>query len=259
MLRKIAFLVVCLVVIGLPIAAHASNRVIFVLVDAKENRAYIPEGTVLPPGLHIRANRALIGPGGIFMDDTAGRHLQRTLSPKRERLNAPPLVFEYAPAERFEAARARYYAKHPETGRQPQTETDVCNEVDVSDSRTGAYDTYYDSFASVACVPSGTLYVNNYYTWTFTATGEYSDDDERIDPYVGISDLNNNFNCYHPITSYEGYPTCNASATTQFTNTACTNTVYTYGLLYKIEYTNDPYHDNYYGFNLEVDWCCAFH
>src|SRR5436309_2339487 len=148
MTRKMVLLLVCLVVVGLPIAAHASSRVIFVLVDAKANRAYAPEET---------------------------------------------------------------------------------------------------------------LYANNYYNWSFIVTGDYSDSDGRISPYVGISSADNNYNCYHPIIYNESGPTCTASAYTQFTGNCCVNTVYTYALLYKIEYTNDPYHDNYYGFNFEVDWGTAFY
>ena len=79
----------------------------------------------------------------------------------------------------------------------------------------------------------------------------------EYDPGVGIYDLNNNFNCYRAY-NYD-YVSCNATNTTVWTNTACTNHVHAWGLLYKIEYTNDPYHDNYLGFELDVDNCAAFY
>ena len=79
------------------------------------------------------------------------------------------------------------------------------------------------------------------------------------DPAVGIYDLNNNFNCYDAYQYSGDLGQCTASNTTVWTNTGCTNHVHGWGLLYVIEYTNDPYHDNYYGFNFEVDWGTAFY
>jgi|GEM_PF-3205070 len=259
MFRKSLLVLLGCLVLGLPVTASAGDRVLYVLVDAQHQRAYVPEGTVLPPGLKIRAEPLHFQTPSL-MDGPLFHAPHRGAAAKH--LTSAPLVFEYAPSERFEVARQHYLAKHPAStsgSHRAEPATDDCFDVYVSDSQVGAYDTYYDGLTSRVCVPSGTLYVGYSYTWTFTVTGDYSDDDFRIDPYVGISDNDNNFNCFHAITWGESGPTCSASATTQVTNTYCVNTVYTFGLLYKIEYTNDPYHDNYYGFVLEVDWCTAFY
>lgn len=248
MLRRSLLVVVCFLVASMPLAAYG-ERVLYVLVDTEHHRALIPEGSVLPAGLQIRMERAPANFAGPLLHDP-----HRAMGSKHQRITSPPLVFEYAPIERFEAARVHYAATHHRADT-----ADSCFSVYVSDSQVGVYDTYYDGLTSTACGPSGSWIPGNSYLWSFTVTGDYSDADPRIGPYVGISDNDSNFYCYHPLIFNESYPSCSASATTLLTNTYCVNTVYTYGLLYKIEYTNDPYHDNYYGFNFEVDWCTAFY
>jgi len=261
MFRKGVLLFVCLLVsVGFAVAAQAANRVIYVLVDSTANRAYVPEGTVLPDGLTIRARQLFAADGDSILDRSLrGKML---FGAKREHLlRTPPLVFEYAPAAKFETMRAQYEAKHAGAGPGPhkaQPASDYCYDVYASQDNTGLYGTYTDGITSTFCGWNNTV-VGYSYSWSFTVTGDWSDVDNRIGPGVGINDANSNFYCYDPY-SYQGDTgQCTATATTVWTNTACTNHVHAWGLLYKIEYTNDPYVDNYLGFELDIDNCTTFY
>jgi hypothetical protein len=250
-------------VFALAVQMHAADRVIYVLVDPAAHRAYIPEGTVLPEGLQIRT-RALTSSGDTVLpeiDRSFRLNFAKALNAKRsETAAAPPLVFEYAPASRFEKARQRYEVKHRTAGGlgHPVANSDYCYDVYASQENTGLYGTYTDGITSTFCGNYNTV-VGYAYPWSFTVTGDYSDKDNRIDPAVGIYDLNNNFNCYDAYAYGGDLGQCNATATTVWTNTACTNHVHAWGLLYYIEYTNDPYHDNYLGFELDIDNCTTFY
>ena len=240
---------------------QAANRVIYVVVDPAAHRAYVPEGTVLPEGLQIRATAlAAREPAALPEIDRSFRlEFARRMNAKRSEATTAPLIFEYAPAERFETARQRYEAKHhtPSVAGRPVTTSDYCTDVYVTQQNTGVYDTYTDGITSTFCGNYNTV-VGYPYSWSYTVTGDYTFKDNSIDPGVGIYDLNNNFNCYH---EYQ-YDTlqCTATNTTVFTNTACTNHVHAWGLLYVIEYTNEQYgHDNYLAFWIDIDNCTTFY
>jgi len=242
--------------------AQAANRVIYVLIDPATNRAYIPDGTVLPQGLQIRAGKmkSVDRDAAPQLGRSFRRSFAKAMSTRPGEFQTPPLVFEYAPAERFEAAQKRYEAKHaPASGaRRVEPLSDYCLDIYVSQQNTGIYDTYTDGITSTFCGNYGTV-VGNAYPWSFTVTGDYSYKDNNIDPAVGIYDLNNNYNCYDAYQYNGDLGQCSASNTTVWTNTGCTDHVHAWGLLYVIEYTNDPYHDNYLGFELDIDWCTTFY
>ena len=241
-------------------SAQAGNRVLYVVVDPAAHRAYVPEGTVLPEGLRIRASAVESRESTAMpeIDRSFRNGLAKSLNAKRSPSAVAPLIFEYASAERFEAARRQYEATHHTSGGlgHPAPNYDYCYDVYVTQQNTGIYDTYTNSLTSTFCANYNTV-VGYSYPWSFTVTGDWTDKDNRIDPGVGIYDDNNNFNCYHAY-NYD-YLSCNATATTVWTNTGCTNHVHAWGLLYKIEYTNDPYHDNYLGFELDIDNCTTFY
>ena len=259
MIKKGVWLLVSLFVFGLPLAAQANN-VLFVVVDAKANRAYVPEGSVLPHGLQIRAERA---DAPSIMDRPDWRRgLALPLRPAlaQKRITAPAMVFEYAPAERFAEARRQYEAQHgPSSSRIKATDDRYCLDVYVTQQNTGIYGTYTNGLTATFCGPYNTV-VGNAYLWEYIVTGDYSDDDIYINPYVGISDDNNHYNCYDEYYYSGDLGQCTASNTTVWTNTGCTDNVYLYGQLYVIEYMpQDPYHDSYVGFNLQVTFCTTFY
>ena len=244
MYRRTAFLILVLS-IALPIAAHADG-VLLIVVDVKQNRAYVPEGTILPPGLQIRAERADVG------------RALRQRAPKLERISAPPLVFEYAPAERFVEARQQYEAQRASHSSRFKANEDRACAPDyyVTVTNSGIYGTYTKGLTGHFCSPTTTV-PGQSYLWEFTAYGDYSDVDFRINPYVAISDTNGNFSCYAEYYS-PGTQSCYASAVTPKTGNFCENNVTLSSLVYVIEYTNDPYHDNYVGFNLQITYCTDF-
>lgn len=255
MFRRHGLLFVSLLVAGLPLAAQAADNVIFVLFDAKQHRAYIPEGTVLPQGLQLRAERI----GAERAAPRGPRTMLRMITPTpKTRIAAPPLVFEYAPAARFEQARKQYEARNPSRPSRIKAHEDrACTDVYVTASNTGIYGTYSDGLTGRFCAPTTTV-TGNSYLWEFFVIGDYSDDDFRINPYVSIGDIDGNFTCYDEYLYSGDTGSCGASAVTQKTGYFCQDTVTAFGQLYVIEYTNDPYHDNYLGFNLEIDFCTDF-
>jgi hypothetical protein len=262
MFKKSALLIVSVfVAFGFASAARA-NHVVYVLVDAAANRAYIPEGTVLPPGLQIRARSVgAVDPAALpEIDRSFRRSFAKAMGVKHGELPAAPLVFEYAPAARFAAMQKQYETKHPSAsgGLHAAPLSDYCWDVYASQENTGIYGTYTDGITLTFCANYNTV-VGYAYPWSFTVTGDFSDKDSRIDPAVGIYDLNNNFNCYDAYQYSGDLGQCTASNTTVWTNSGCTNHVHGWGLLYVIEYTNDPYHDNYLGFELDIDICTTFY
>ena len=242
MLKRVLFL---LVVVGIPLAAHAaSNSTIFVLVDPAAARAYIPEGTVLPHGFQVRAEPFVIANGL--------RHARPAAGPKR--LHSAPLVFQYAPAERFENARKQYEQR---AGTRRVQSNDVgCVDIYVSGSNSGPQWTYYDGFTLTFCGEVNKT-VGYSYLWQFTATGDYTDDDEYADPWVAIDDDNHNYYCFYEQYGY-GVPSCSTSNTTVWTNTGCTDWVHGYAQLYAIEW-QQGYVPYYVGFSFQIDMCTTFY
>jgi hypothetical protein len=228
-------------------AAYAANGPIFILVDPVAGRAYVPQGTVLPQGLQVRAQP--------FIAYKALRHVRPSFTGKQQ-VQTPPLVFEYAPAERFEAARKQYEERHGASQGRVQANSVGCVDTYVSGSNSGPRWTYYDGLNLHFCGEQDKT-VGNSYAWEFTATGDWTDDDEYIDPYVAINDDNNNYYCFYEQYGY-GSPSCTASNTTQWTNVGCTNYVHAYALLYAIEY-QDYYVPYYVGFSFQIDSCTTFY
>ena len=266
--RSLVSLFLCLVVTLAAVAAHAEDHVLFVLVDVKQHRAYVPEGSVLPPGLAIRAEKTATrlgaGPFGELGRRTPGR-LGSPATPALKRPAGPPFVFEYAPVERFEHARAQFEAKKRSSptsdggrlGGVKASEDRICNYIYVTDVNTGVYGSYTNGFTALFCRPSSTT-PGNAYLWEFSAIGDYSDDDQFINPYAWIHDLNNHFNCYKEVYWSGDDASCTASATTTLLQSGCLNTVYTVGVLYIIEWL-PGYEANYLGYSFYIDFCTFFY
>jgi hypothetical protein len=255
MLRWRTSLFVCLLAAGFPIVAHAHDAIL-VIADPANNRAYIPEGTILPPGLEVRAQRTGIRR---LVNGKVERPIDLSAQGFK-RLTTPPLVFEYAPAERFDEVRKRYEAQQV-ARRSPRVKAtshdgDACQHFYVSGSNTGVYGTYTNGFTSSYCPPpgGGQRVVGQSYLWQFVAIGDYSDDDQYISPYVAIGDNNGNFSCFNDTVF-----SCTASATTPWSGYFCQNTVYTSAVLYVIEYAPQNQYDYYVGWNFQINHCTGFY
>lgn len=246
MSKRLAGVFVFLLAALVPLAAHAAaNSTIFIVVDPAAGRAYIPEGTVLPHGLQVRAQP--------FVMAKALRHVRPVAAVRK--LQGPPLVFQYAPEEHFAQARKQYEQQHGRQGRL-QTNDVGCVDIYVSGSNSGPRWTYYDGFTLTFCGETNKT-VGYSYLWQFTATGDWTDDDEYIDPWVAINDDNHNYYCFYEQYGY-GSPSCSTSNTTQWTNTGCTDWVHGYAQLYAIEY-QDNYVPWYVGFSFQADMCTTFY
>ena len=249
-----------------PLLAHEERKVILVLVDLKANRAYIPEGTVLPPlQFNVRMEKTRLDRETFMQlrgdrDGGKGRVRERGAAlSARARLKArPPLQIEYAPAERFVAMRRGYEAQ---LARRPRVQTDshqTCFDTYVSDTEAGVYNNYTNGFTSTFCQPSSGITVGVANNWEFRATADYSDDDQWINPYVWIDDQNGNFYCFDEMYYSGDLGQCSASASTVLLQQGCLNDVDTVGLQYYIEYL-PGYVENYIGYNFVVDYCTYFY
>ncbi len=262
---------VCLLIAALPLAAHEKRNVILMLIDTEANKAYIPEGTVLPPGLNgVRAEKAVLDvgevsrvrPGRADQGDAAVREGRAALGrDARARLKArPPLVFQYAPAERFAEIRQRYEA-HAAKQRLPvegDSSHRTCSDIYASDYRSGLQWTYYNDFVSTFCSPSSGISPGNAYLWEFTALGGYTDDDQWISPYAYVDDQNGNYECFEEAVGYTSPLSCTASATTTLLQQGCLNDVDTGATLYVIEY-GPGYTEYYVGWSFLIDYCTYFY
>jgi len=255
-------IVLCVLVTSFTVPAVAGD-VLLVIIDREHQRAYVPEGSVIPPGMAIRAE-ALPPMRGIDVSarrGTAREHvnfLDRIL----KRPSGPPLIFEYAPAERFTQMRQRYEAQRELRKRQGRTivanDTLTCYPTYATDSQTGYFGTYYHGFTSTFCVQTGGCGVGNNCEWGFGAEGDSTDDDEWVYPYAAVYDQNNHFNCNHTAYGYESPVACSVTNTTQLLQVGCLNTVHTVAQLYTIEYLQN-YEPWYLGFTFDVSYCTYFY
>jgi hypothetical protein len=238
------WLFVCLLAAAVPMLA--ADNLILVRVDTKANRAYIPEGTVLPQGLAIRAKKEPIGPVTL---DRGGMRAPREIAPKRlEPKNT--LIFEYAPAETFAAMRERYVAKQArEKNPRLTPHNQSCGTVYVDDEAEGYYGTQYGSFSSTICMPAqGPFVTGTYYPVDYTAQAESWADEG----WVAVWDANNRFTCQD---NYAVYGlSCTAGSNVRFWSYS--NTITTAGSFSVIEYLQN-YEPWYTGFSFEVVWHSA--
>src|SRR5688572_2536692 len=183
MLGRRTWVFVCLLAFSLPLFAH-ERTVILVLVDRENNRAYIPEGTVLPPNLqlNVRMEKRVLDEteaaqlrGGRDAGRGNARAVRRDAAAASRLKARPPLVLQYAPAERFEVARRNYeaqQAKRPRSPVQADSSHMTCFDTYVQDSEPGQYGTYYNGFTSTFCQQSSGIQVGVANAWEFGATGD---------------------------------------------------------------------------------------
>ena len=236
------WLFVCLLVAAVPMLA--ADNLILVRVDRKANRAYIPEGPVLPQGLAIRAKKEPIAPVAL---GRPGLQQSKEIAPKR--LNVKDtLIFEYAPAETFAGTRERYAAKLArEKNQRVIPHNHSCGTVYLDDSAEGYYGTIYNGFSSTVCSPHGPLVNGNYYEWSYSADANYADDG-----WVAVWGANNNFNCDD---NWPGYGlSCTAASTVRWWWDS--NTITAAGSFSVIEYLQN-YEPWYTGFSFEIVWYSA--
>ena len=264
---KRASLALLLLLSALPLVAHEERKVILVLVDREANRAYIPEGTVIPPGMNIRVGKAQFDRDTFLAlrgDRDGAKGSARELQAEKAmvaRVKAkPPLVFDYAPAERFVEARKGYEAQLAK--RRPNVQANSshqrCYDTYVSDTEQGQYGSYYNGFTSTFCAPSGSTPVGYAHTWEFGAWADYSDDDQTISPRVWVEDNNGNYYCHDEIYYSGDTGQCSDSATTVLLQQGCLNVVDTVGIQYIIEWL-PGYVENYLGYYFFVDYCTYFY
>jgi hypothetical protein len=261
-------LVLFLIAAGLPLAA-ATHEPLLVIIDLAHHRALVPEGSVIPFGMEFRAE-PLQGRAGTLdpAERRGGPRLEGSvLTNSLHRTPAPPLKIEFAPAERFAQTRQRYEAQVAKKlaarrngrGMVAAAHTaDDCFPTYAEDSNTGVYGTYYHTLTSTFCQQSSGITNYAYLDWSFTASGDYTDDDEYIDPYAYVGDDNNNFQCFQAAYGYTSPVECTASNHTQLLQVGCLNHVTSGALLYTIEYLNN-YVPNYLGYNLSVTYCTYFY
>jgi hypothetical protein len=245
--RRILALSLVIASFALPVLA---KDVLLVIVDRQNQRAYIPEGSVIPQGMTIRAG-ALPPQTAAEIETTrraGARNRADFLDLILKRPSGTPLVFEYAPAERFTQVRQRYEAQHPQ--RPANGRTLVANYLSCSpavyltDSPRGYYGTYYHGFTSYFCSQTTPCNVNDYCEWGFIAEADSTDDDSYVYPYAAVYDQNNNYPCTHVAYGYESPLSCSASNTTQFRQVGFLNEVHTVAQVYTIEYLEnyEPYY-----------------
>ena len=261
---------VYLLIAALPLAAHEKRNVILMLIDTEANKVYIPEGTVLPPALNgVRAEKAVLDvetvsrlrPGRADQGDIAVRESRALAGDARARLEArPPMVFQYAPAERFTEIRKRYetYAAKQRSPVESESSHRTCWDSYASDWKSGPQWTYYNDFVSTFCAPSSGVTPGNAYLWEFTALGGYTDDDQWINPYAYVDDQNGNFECFNEAVGYTAPLSCTASDTTVLLQQGCLNDVDTGATLYVIEY-GPGYVEYYVGWSFLIDYCTYFY
>lgn len=264
--RRIA-LFVCLMLLALPLLAH-EKKVILVLVDHENNRAYIPEGTVLPAHvtMNVRAERRVLDASEVAQlraDRDGGRGVAR--APRLEKAamarlkTKAPLVLQYLPEARFADARRNYEAQQAKLPRSPvQADSHMqCFDTYVSNYASGLQWTYYNGFTSTFCQSAHGISVGYSNPWEFRATGDYSDVDSTISPFVYVDDQNNNFQCMDYF-AWPGDGSCSTANNTVLLQQGCLNDVDTGSQQYVIEYGNN-YEPYYVGWGFLVDYCTYFY
>lgn len=166
---------------------HATGR-LEILVDLKANRAYIPLGTILPPGLEVRAGVRRSSSITADLPLTAEKSLDEQSQRESVAGGVPQpstsiLVFEYAPEARFEASRK--YRRELETTRslqlRPAPLTRDCYPITTTVEAEGIAGTYYEIFDSTGCseIVSGYTIADDWtlYTYPQDETAAYIFDD----------------------------------------------------------------------------------
>ena len=182
-----------------------------ILADLTAHRAYIPFGTVLPPGLEVRvkASRA----SGAFINWKRRSVVEKRLSEEE------PLIFEYAPESRFEEAR-----KHKPRNLVAQSQrlipkvldARICYPVSLETTAEGVAGTYYAWFDFNQCTndpfPQNGILTDDYtaYTYPQDETEAWVYDDRGHYSCSGTSDGYNSASCTVSYTGHFAYPiTCN--------------------------------------------------
>lgn len=258
--RRLFALSLLIASFALPVFAR---DVLLVIVDRQNLRAYIPEGSVIPPGMTIRV--ATLPPRtAAEMEDTrrvGARNHVNFLDQILKRPSGTPLVFEYAPAERFVQVRQRYEAESKQQAANSRTlitNSLTCYPTYLTDSPTGYYGTYYHGFTSTFCQQSNGCGVGNYCEWGFGAEGNSTDDDSYVYPYASVYDQNNHFNCTHVAYGYESPMGCSVTNTTQLLQVGVLNVVHTVAQVYTIEYLEN-YEPYYLGSWFDVSYGTYFY
>jgi hypothetical protein len=242
MRRTLLFL---LVVVAVPLFAH-ERKVFHVIVDPAANRAYIPEGTVLPAGMQLRASVKVMPVDGFALQrPRAGERVFEAKKQSAMTRQLRPLVFEYAPAERFNEVRARVEQRRRESGRDAGADSHNggCATYHFYIDGTGMHGTYTTEFIALDCDP-GVRTVGQYGWWTYGAMAAAEDDG-----YVFVFDDNGNYVCDD---SGGGYRTrsCEAESYQQWAGAPVNNIHFGWHTAL-IEWL-EGYQPNYVWFNLEA-------
>jgi hypothetical protein len=212
-----------------------------ILADITAHRAYIPFGTVLPPGLEVR----------VKVSRTSGALNSRRRSVVEKQVaDEQPLVFEYAPESRFEEAR-KHNPRNLVTRSQqlrPKTLDDrICYPISLETTAEGVAGTYYAWFDFNQCTnnpfPQNGILTDDYTAYT------YPEDETQAQ----INDDRGHYACWDTSNGYSS-TSCNVSYTGHFTNPITCNHVIATGYARHIEWL-DNYVPNYLGFFFDVRAC----
>lgn len=248
-LRNILTLV--LMVCAMPVFAQYGRGKIEIVIDANAHRAYVPFGTILPPGLKVHAAARMF----------RGRHepllnrqaLSEPSSPNlaegRSLLRAqPPLVFEYAPESRFEESRKHHPAVAiAATGDRLKIVplTQYCWVASVTLEAEGQYGPYIASFDSTFCSSGpqpGQSGTQDFTAYTYPAN----------ETWASVGDDLGNYTCFNQPYGYSA-ASCTASHTS-ILQLSCANTVYSTGFARRYEWLDyDIY--NPIDFYFDVEYC----
>jgi hypothetical protein len=248
MVRRRMWSLVSLLVFAfaLPLIAH-EPPVTLVIVDAQNNRAYIPEGTVLPEGMVVRATQTRMPLHSTPVELRRGERSFAVKAAADLLSKRPPLVFEYAPAEKFIQTRERYEelkAAQAAAGPEAQSHYGGCATTYYDVQNTGYWgDTYYSWFATKRCI----VYQGYYAGWYTYGTSAGSTDEGHVWAY----DDTNGFTCDD---NYPGYRerSCETENYRSW-NPNSTNKIHHGGQTYVIEWLQN-YEPWYVGFSLNVEY-----
>jgi hypothetical protein len=223
--------------------------VLEISIDLDRGVAYVPAGTVLPPGMTVRAAATRQVD---WMDEPMLRNHPRFFEMRQRAHRRPaPLRIEYADDSRFVGLRAHFGSEL----------ADKKARFSARPNSQSCYDTYYDAtvdtwytgyFKSTFCFDSPGLQVGQYGTWAFGSQAWGGADAEAY-----VSDDNNNYNCSNQSLGY-GTASCSDSAYTQLHNVGnCRNVVVTGGTTTFWEYLSE-YEIAYHIVSAYIDYCNFF-
>ena len=235
--RMRSTLILALAVFALPLFGQRVPGKIEIVVDLNAHRAYVPYGTVLPPGMQVRVARAVRRQHAKLFDAEAieSSSLPKITEGKSILRAQAPLVFEYAPESRFEESRKHARGANATTGGGGRLRivplSRYCSVTTVSVESDGQYGPEYALFDSTFCFTTG-IQPGQSDTQDFTAY-TYAQDET----WAHVTDDLGNYQCFNAPNGYS-VAQCTASHTSVL-QTHCVNSVYSEGFARHYEWQDN--------------------